>query len=379
MMASQLTYTLIKEDGSARRGEVLTPHGSFQTPAFMPVGTYGAIKSLTPEHLSRLGAEIVLSNTYHLMQRPGVDIIKDHGGLHEFMGWDKPILTDSGGYQVFSLAKNRKITEEGVKFNSPLNGDRLFLSPESCMDLQMQYGVDIAMVLDECTPYPVEKSIAEISMRLSSRWAQRCRDSFVSEKQSLFGIIQGGVFNELRDESLEILTGIGFEGYAIGGLSVGESKTELKKIVDYITPKMPVSAPRYLMGVGTPLDIANAVEQGVDMFDCVIPTRHARNGYLYTSTGEIKIRNSKYKNDFNPLDNDCNCYTCSNFSKSYLHHLDKTKEILGSTLNTIHNLHFYQNLMRDLRLAIETGTLQTFLNEFRSTWKNSKDPNIIKE
>ena len=379
MMASQLTYTLIKEDGSARRGEVLTPHGAFQTPAFMPVGTYGAVKSLTPEHLSQLGAEIVLSNTYHLMQRPGVDIIRDHGGLHEFMGWEKPILTDSGGYQVFSLAKNRKITEEGVEFNSPLNGDRLFLSPESCMDLQKQYGVDIAMVLDECTPYPVEKSFAEISMRLSSRWAQRCRDSFVSDRQSLFGIIQGGVFNELRDESLEILTDIGFEGYAIGGLSVGESKTELKEIVDYITPKMPVSAPRYLMGVGTPLDIANAVEQGVDMFDCVIPTRHARNGYLYTSTGEIKIRNSKYKNDFNPLDNDCNCYTCSNFSKSYLHHLDKTKEILGSTLNTIHNLHYYQNLMRDLRLAIETGTLQTFLNEFRSTWKNSKDPNIIKE
>ena len=378
-MASQLTYTLIKEDGSARRGEVLTPHGAFQTPAFMPVGTYGAVKSLTPEHLSQLGAEIVLSNTYHLMQRPGVDIIRDHGGLHEFMGWEKPILTDSGGYQVFSLAKNRKITEEGVEFNSPLNGDRLFLSPESCMELQMQYGVDIAMVLDECTPYPVEKSVAEISMRLSSRWAQRCRDSFVSDRQSLFGIIQGGVFNELRDQSLEILTDIGFEGYAIGGLSVGESKTELKEIVDYITPKMPVSAPRYLMGVGTPLDIANAVEQGVDMFDCVIPTRHARNGYLYTSTGEIKIRNSKYKNDFNPLDNDCNCYTCSNFSKSYLHHLDKTKEILGSTLNTIHNLHYYQNLMRDLRLAIETGTLQTFLNEFRSTWKNSKDPNIIKE
>ena len=379
MMASQLTYTLIKEDGSARRGEVVTPHGSFQTPAFMPVGTYGAVKSLTPEHLSQLGAEIVLSNTYHLMQRPGVDIIRDHGGLHEFMGWDKPILTDSGGYQVFSLAKNRKITEEGVKFNSPLNGDRLFLSPESCMDLQQQYGVDIAMVLDECTPYPVEKSIAETSMRLSSRWAQRCRDSFVSDKQSLFGIIQGGVFKELRDESLEILTGIGFEGYAIGGLSVGESKSELKEIVSYITPKMPISAPRYLMGVGTPLDIANAVEQGVDMFDCVIPTRHARNGYLYTSTGEVKIRNSKHKNDFNPLDDSCSCYTCSNFTKSYLHHLDKTKEILGSTLNTIHNLHLYQKLMRDLRLAIETGTLQPFLNEFRSTWKNSKDPNINKE
>jgi queuine tRNA-ribosyltransferase len=345
----------------------------------MPVGTYGAVKSLTPEHLTQLGAEIVLSNTYHLMQRPGVDIIRDHGGLHEFMGWDKPILTDSGGYQVFSLAKNRKITEEGVKFNSPLNGDRLFLSPESCMDLQLQYGVDIAMVLDECTPYPVEKSVAESSMHLSSRWAQRCRDSFVSENQSLFGIIQGGVFNDLRDESLENLTNIGFEGYAIGGLSVGESKAELEEIVSYITPKMPISSPRYLMGVGTPLDIANAVEQGVDMFDCVIPTRHARNGYLYTSTGEVKIRNSKHKNDFNPLDSSCNCYTCSNFTKSYLHHLDKTKEILGSTLNTIHNLHFYQKLMRDLRLAIETGTLQTFLSEFRSTWKNSEDPNINKE
>ena len=342
----------------------------------MPVGTYGAVKSVTPENLSELGAEIVLSNTYHLMQRPGVDVIRDHGGLHEFMGWDKPILTDSGGYQVFSLAKNRKITEEGVKFNSPLNGDRLFLSPESCMDLQKQYGVDIAMVLDECTPYPVEKSVAGSSMRLSLRWAQRCRDSFISSNQSLFGIIQGGVFTDLRDESLLSLTEMDFEGYAIGGLSVGESKKELQDIVSYITPKMPISSPRYLMGVGTPLDIANAVDKGVDMFDCVIPTRHARNGYLYTSTGEIKIRNSRFKSDLNPLDSNCNCYTCSNFSRSYLHHLDKTKEILGSTLNTIHNLHFYLKLMGDLRLAIETGTLQTFLSEFRSTWKKSKDPNI---
>jgi len=375
-MALTLTYRIIKEDGKARRGEVTTSHGTFQTPAFMPVGTYGAVKSVTPENLFELGAEIVLSNTYHLMQRPGVDVIRDHGGLHEFMGWDKPILTDSGGYQVFSLAKNRKITEEGVKFNSPLNGDRLFLSPESCMDLQKQYGVDIAMVLDECTPYPVEKSIAGSSMRLSLRWAQRCRDSFISSNQSLFGIIQGGVFTDLRDESLQSLTEMDFEGYAIGGLSVGESKKELQDIVSYITPKMPISSPRYLMGVGTPLDIANAVDKGVDMFDCVIPTRHARNGYLYTSTGEIKIRNSRFKNDLNPLDSNCNCYTCSNFSRSYLHHLDKTKEILGSTLNTIHNLHFYLKLMRDLRLAIETGTLQTFLSEFRSTWKKSKDPNI---
>ena len=375
-MALTLTYRIIKEDGKARRGEVTTSHGTFQTPAFMPVGTYGAVKSVTPKNLSELGAEIVLSNTYHLMQRPGVDVIRDHGGLHEFMGWNKPILTDSGGYQVFSLAKNRKITEEGVKFNSPLNGDRLFLSPESCMDLQKQYGVDIAMVLDECTPYPVEKSVAESSMRLSLRWAQRCRDSFISSNQSLFGIIQGGVFTDLRDESLQSLTEMDFEGYAIGGLSVGESKKELQDIVSYITPKMPISSPRYLMGVGTPLDIANAVDKGVDMFDCVIPTRHARNGYLYTSTGEIKIRNSRFKSDLNPLDSNCTCYTCSNFSRSYLHHLDKTKEILGSTLNTIHNLHFYLKLMRDLRLAIETGTLQAFLSEFRSTWKKSKDPNI---
>ena len=375
-MALTLTYRIIKEDGKARRGEVTTSHGTFQTPAFMPVGTYGAVKSVTPKNLSELGTEIVLSNTYHLMQRPGVDVIRDHGGLHEFMGWDKPILTDSGGYQVFSLAKNRKITEEGVKFNSPLNGDRLFLSPESCMDLQKQYGVDIAMVLDECTPYPVEKSVAESSMRLSLRWAQRCRDSFISSNQSLFGIIQGGVFTDLRDESLLSLTEMGFEGYAIGGLSVGESKKELQDIVSYITPKMPISSPRYLMGVGTPLDIANAVDKGVDMFDCVIPTRHARNGYLYTSTGEIKIRNSRFKSDLNPLDSNCTCYTCSNFSRSYLHHLDKTKEILGSTLNTIHNLHFYLKLMRDLRLAIETGTLQTFLSALRSTWKKSKDPNI---
>ena len=373
-MASQLTYTLIKEDGSARRGEVLTPHGSFQTPAFMPVGTYGAIKSLTPEHLSQLGAEIVLSNTYHLMQRPGVDIIRDHGGLHEFMGWEKPILTDSGGYQVFSLAKNRKITEEGVKFNSPLNGDRLFLSPESCMDLQMQYGVDIAMVLDECTPYPVEKSVAEVSMRLSSRWAQRCRDSFVSDKQSLFGIIQGGVFNELRDESLEILTGIGFEGYAIGGLSVGESKEELKEIVSYITPKMPISSPRYLMGVGTPLDIANAVEQGVDMFDCVIPTRHARNGYLYTSRGEIKIRNSKHKNDFDPLDCSCSCYTCSNFTRSYLHHLDKTKEILGSTLKHNTQLTLLSKINERFATSNRNRYIADFLRRIQAHLENFQRP-----
>ena len=379
MKTKQLIYKLHSTDGQARRGEVHTAHGSFQTPAFMPVGTYGAVKSVYPQHLNELGAEIVLSNTYHLMQRPGVEVIKAHGGLHEFMGWNKPILTDSGGYQVFSLAKKRKITEKGVTFNSPLNGDQLFLSPESCMQLQLNYGVDIAMVLDECTPYPVKKEVAATSMELSLRWAQRCRDSFVSANSSLFGIIQGGVFSDLRDESLAKLTAMDFEGYAIGGLSVGESKSELREIVSYIAPRMPAEYPRYLMGVGTPLDIVEAVEQGIDMFDCVIPTRHARNGYLYTSHGVIKIRNSQYKNDLNPLDAQCSCYTCNNFSRSYLHHLDKTKEMLGSTLNTIHNLHFYLNLMQDLRGAIETGTLQAFLGEFKETWNNLKDPNINRE
>ena len=376
MTDKKLIFNLHNTDGKARRGDVSTAHGTFQTPAFMPVGTYGAVKSLSPEHLNDVGAEIILSNTYHLMQRPGPEIIKQHGGLHKFMGWNKPILTDSGGYQVFSLAKKRKITEEGVEFNSPLNGDRLFLSPESCMELQLNYGVDIAMVLDECTPCPVKKEVAEKSMRLSLRWAKRCRDSFASPDRSLFGIIQGGVFPDLRDHSLEELVEIGFEGYAIGGLSVGESKSELREIVDYIAPKMPSEYPRYLMGVGTPLDIAEAVGQGVDMFDCVIPTRHARNGYLYTSQGEVKIRNSKYKEDLGPLDDSCSCYTCKNFTRSYLHHLDRTKEMLGSTLNTIHNLHFYQNLMRDLRAAIETGTLQPFLKEYRTTWNITKEPNI---
>ena len=337
MMDSSI-YKLIIKDGLARRGEVTTAHGKFQTPAFMPVGTYGAVKSISPSTLEDLEAEIILSNTYHLMERPGVETIKSHGGLHNFIGWEGPILTDSGGYQVFSLSKKRKIQEEGVEFSSPLNGDKRYLTPESCMQLQLDYGVDIAMVLDECTPYPVEEVAAKESMQLSLRWAKRCRSSFSSKKASLFGIIQGGVFNNLREESLAELIEIGFEGYAIGGLSVGEPKEEMDKVVDHIAPRMPEDKPRYLMGVGTPLDIVNAVQLGVDMFDCVIPTRHARNGYLYTSKGIIKIRNSENKNNLEPLDKNCTCYTCSKFSRSYLHHLDKTKEMLGSTLQTIHNL-----------------------------------------
>ena len=276
-------YKLIAKDGEARRGEVSTEHGTFQTPAFMPVGTYGAVKSISPEILHSINAEIILSNTYHLMERPGVDIIKLNGGLHNFMSWDKPILTDSGGYQVFSLAKKRKITEEGVEFNSALNGNKLFLNPEKCMELQQSYGVDIAMVLDECTPYPAEISVAEKSMQLSLRWAERSRNAFNSNKSSLFGIIQGGVYGDLREQSLEGLKRMDFEGYAIGGLSVGEPKEDLRQITNLIAPKMPADKPRYLMGVGTPLDIIKAVESGVDMFDCVIPTRHARNGYLYGS------------------------------------------------------------------------------------------------
>ncbi len=369
-------YKLITKDGLARRGEVKTTHGKFQTPAFMPVGTYGAVKSISPKTLEVLQAEIVLSNTYHLMERPGVEIIKSHGGLHQFMGWQGPILTDSGGYQVFSLSKKRTISEEGVEFFSPLNGDKKYLTPESCMQLQLDYGVDIAMVLDECTPFPVSKEIAKESMNLSLRWAKRCRSAFASDQSSLFGIIQGGIFDDLREESLEGLMNIDFEGYAIGGLSVGEPKMEMQKVINNIVPKMPEDKPRYLMGVGTPLDIVRAVQLGVDMFDCVIPTRHARNGYLYTSKGIVKIRNSENKDNLAPIDDNCSCYTCTNFSRSYLHHLDKTKEMLGSTLNTIHNLHYYLNLMRNLRLSIEQGTLQTFIKEIEDTWNINNNPNI---
>ena len=364
-------FKLIDRDGSARRGEISTLHGKIQTPSFMPVGTYGAVKSLSPLNLTELGAQIILSNTYHLMERPGVEIIKKHGGLHNFMGWEKPILTDSGGYQVFSLSKNRTITEEGVEFTSTLKGERVFLTPESCMQLQKDFSVDIAMVLDECTGYPVDKSIAEESMQLSMRWAKRCRNNFSSENAALFGIIQGGKFNDLRDESLENLLSIGFEGYAIGGLSVGEPKDEMNKVINHICPKMPDTKPRYLMGVGTPMDIVNAVSQGVDIFDCVIPTRHARNSYLYTSEGVVKLRNAENRSSLDKLDKNCECYTCKNFTRSYLFHLDKTNEILGSTLKTIHNLSFYLDLMSKLRISIEQHKFKAFVDNYRDTWDNS--------
>ena len=364
-------FKLIDRDGSARRGEISTLHGKIQTPSFMPVGTYGAVKSLSPLNLTELGAQIILSNTYHLMERPGAEIIKKHGGLHNFMGWEKPILTDSGGYQVFSLSKNRTITEEGVEFTSTLKGERVFLTPESCMQLQKDFSVDIAMVLDECTGYPVDRSIAEESMQLSMRWAKRCRNNFSSENAALFGIIQGGKFNDLRDESLENLLSIGFEGYAIGGLSVGEPKDEMNKVINHICPKMPDTKPRYLMGVGTPMDIVNAVSQGVDIFDCVIPTRHARNSYLYTSTGVVKLRNAENRSSLDKLDKNCECYTCKNFTRSYLFHLDKTNEILGSTLKTIHNLSFYLDLMSKLRISIEQHKFKAFVDNYRDTWDNS--------
>ncbi|MCH2263711.1 MAG: tRNA guanosine(34) transglycosylase Tgt [SAR86 cluster bacterium] len=371
-------FKLISGDGNARLGRITTRHGNIETPVFMPVGTYGAVKTLSPSALRELDAQIILSNTYHLMERPGIEIIKKHGGLHNFMSWERPILTDSGGYQVFSLAKNRLISEEGVEFNSPLNGDSIFLSPEICMELQLNFGVDIAMVLDECTPFPVKKEIAEASMLLSMRWAQRCRDIFSSEKSGLFGIIQGGVFKDLREESLEKLTSIGFEGYAIGGLSVGETVEEMFQVVDFISPIMPKNQPRYLMGVGTPMDILRSVLSGIDMFDCVIPTRHARNGYLYTSEGVVKLRNAHNRDSLEPLDSNCTCYTCKNFTKSYLFHLDKTKEVLGSTLNTIHNVHFYLNLMKEIRNSIKQDKFEAFVDKCRDTWDNSEYPHIEK-
>ena len=371
-------FKLISEDGNARLGRITTRHGNIETPVFMPVGTYGAVKTLSPSALREMDAQIILSNTYHLMERPGIEIIKKHGGLHNFMSWERPILTDSGGYQVFSLAKNRLISEEGVEFNSPLNGDSIFLSPEICMELQLNFGVDIAMVLDECTPFPVKKEIAEASMLLSMRWAQRCRDIFSSEKSGLFGIIQGGVFKDLREESLEKLTSTGFEGYAIGGLSVGETVEEMFQVVDFISPIMPKNQPRYLMGVGTPMDILRSVLSGIDMFDCVIPTRHARNGYLYTSEGVVKLRNAHNRDSLEPLDSNCTCYTCKNFTKSYLFHLDKTKEVLGSTLNTIHNVHFYLNLMKEIRNSIKQDKFEAFVDKCRDTWDNSEYPHIEK-
>ncbi len=357
-----MQFSLRHSDGRARRGSLRFPRGSIQTPAFMPVGTYATVKAMLPRDVVASGAEIVLGNTFHLMLRPGAEVIEVHGGLHGFMGWDKPILTDSGGFQVFSLGDMRKITEQGVAFRSPVNGDLVHLSPEISMRVQRSLGADIVMVFDDCTPYMADVARVRESMQLSVRWAERCKTAHGDNDAALFGIVQGGVYADLRAESLQSLQTLGFDGYAIGGLAVGEPKDEMLAVLDGLTPHMPADKPRYLMGVGTPWDIAAAVQRGVDMFDCVMPTRNARNGHLFTAHGVVRIRNARHKNSMRPLDDNCACYTCQNFTRAYLHHLDKCKEMLGAQLNTIHNLHYYQQLMQGLRVAIETGRLQEFVH-----------------
>jgi queuine tRNA-ribosyltransferase len=368
---SGLSFELLATDGLARRGRMTLNHGVVETPIFMPVGTYGTVKAMMPHELDEVGSQIVLGNTFHLWLRPGTEVIAKHGGLHGFMQWHKPLLTDSGGFQVFSLQGMRKITEEGVKFASPIDGARLFLTPEESMRIQTELNSDIAMVFDECTPYmindrPATTEEAAVSMRMSLRWAQRSRESFdaLNNPNALFGIVQGGMFESLRDESLAGLQDIGFHGYAIGGLSVGEPKEDMMRILAHVAPRLPANAPRYLMGVGTPEDLVQGVAQGIDMFDCVMPTRNARNGWLFTRFGDVKIRNAQYRDNILPLDPSCTCHTCKNFSLSYLHHLQKSNEITGSRLNTVHNLHFYLTIMAEMRQAIENGTFKAWQAQF---------------
>ncbi len=359
-----MRFNISAIDGEARRGELIFPRGRVQTPTFMPVGTYGTVKGMLPRDVQDLGAEVILGNTFHLMLRPGSEVIKRHGGLHDFMHWKRPILTDSGGFQVFSLGKMRKVSESGVHFRSPVDGRPVYIDPEISMKVQRDLGSDIVMIFDECTPHPASHSEAEKSMELSLRWAQRCKTAHGSNQAALFGIVQGGMYEDLRARSLSGLTDIGFDGYAIGGLSVGEPKSDLFRILDYVGPRMPKDSPRYLMGVGAPEDLIESVQRGVDMFDCVMPTRNARNGHLFTGNGVIKIRNAKYRSDLNPLDPECKCYTCARFSRAYLHHLDKCGEILGAQLNTIHNLSYYQDLMTKIRKSIVEGRLKSFTASF---------------
>jgi len=361
-----MDFTITNTDGKARTGYLTFPRGKVRTPAFMPVGTYGTVKGMLPRDIEEIDADIILGNTFHLWLRPGMEIMKKHGDLHDFGGWKGPILTDSGGFQVFSLGKMRKIKEEGVTFQSPVNGDKVFMSPEISMQVQRDLGSDIVMIFDECTPYPATEKEAKDSMELSLRWAKRSKDEHGDSPSALFGIIQGGMYEELRDVSMQGLEEIGFDGYAIGGLSVGEPKEEMHKVLDHVAHKMPESKPRYLMGVGTPQDLVDGVLAGVDMFDCVMPTRNARNGHLFTSEGVIKIRNAKHKLSTEPLDPECDCYTCKNFTRAYLHHLDKCKEMLGAQLNTIHNLRYYQKVMADIRQAIEENRLEQFAAEFKA-------------
>ncbi|MGB7987787.1 MAG: tRNA guanosine(34) transglycosylase Tgt [Candidatus Methylophosphatis roskildensis] len=361
-----MMFDLFATVGAARRGRLTLAHGTVDTPAFMPVGTYGTVKAMTPRDIRETGSQIVLGNTFHLWLRPGPQVIGKFGGLHRFMGWNGPILTDSGGFQVFSLGALRRISEDGVAFASPVNGDRLFLTPEESMRIQTVLDSDIAMIFDDCTPFPASHAEAADSMRLSLRWARRSRDEFdrLGNDNALFGIVQGGMYEDLRDESLAGLVDIGFDGHAIGGLSVGEPKADMARILAHTAPRLPADKPRYLMGVGTPEDIVQAVAAGIDMFDCVMPTRNARNGWLFTRFGDLKIRNAKHKDDPRPLDETCACYTCRNFSRAYLHHLSRVKEILGAQLATIHNLHYYQQLMRELREAIESGALANLIARF---------------
>lgn len=359
-----MQFELDTTQGLARRGRLTFPRGVVETPAFMPVGTYGTVKGMLPRDIKDIGADIILGNTFHLMLRPGTEVVKAHGDLHNFMQWQGPILTDSGGFQVFSLGDLRKITEEGVSFRSPINGSPVFLDPETSIQVQRDLGADIVMIFDECTPYPATEDVARTSMELSLRWAARSKSAHAGNPSALFGIVQGGMHENLRTESLTGLKEIGFDGYAIGGLSVGERKDDMIRVLEHLSKEMPEDKPRYLMGVGKPADIVEAVRRGIDMFDCVMPTRNARNGHLFVKEGVIKIRNAKHRHDTNPLDADCDCYTCANFSRSYLHHLDKCGEILGAQLNTIHNLRHYQNLMVSLRDAIAKGALEAFLIGF---------------
>ena len=374
-----MKFELKKRDGNqsvARRGELSFARGTVQTPCFMPVGTYGTVKAMSPEEIKGIGAEIILGNTFHLMLRPGTEVIEAHGDLHDFMAWDKPILTDSGGFQVFSLAQSRKITEAGVTFASPVDGSKVFMGPEESMDVQRKLGSDIVMIFDECTPYPATHEEAKVSMELSLRWAKRSKDAFAGNPNALFGIVQGGMYSDLRQVSAEGLAAIDFDGFAIGGLSVGEPKDLREQVLKTTMPLLPTDKPRYLMGVGKPEDILEAVLLGVDMFDCVMPTRNARNGYLFTWDGVVKIRNAKHEMDTTPIDEGCGCYTCQNYSKSYLRHLDKCNEMLGSRLNTIHNLYFYQEFMQHIREAIEADSLLEFAEKYYQRVGKSED-NIV--
>lgn len=369
-----MEFQLHQTDGLARRGTLSFPRGDIETPAFMPVGTYGAVKGIAPWELTELGAQIILGNTFHLMLRPGMEVIKAHGGLHGFIRWNKPILTDSGGFQVFSLGAMRKITEAGVHFKSPIDGSAIFMGPEESMAVQRDLGSDIVMIFDECTPYPATYNQARDSMELSLRWAERSKTAHAENPSALFGIVQGGMYDDLRASSAEGLLSIGFDGYAVGGLSVGEPKEERRRVLENLLPRLPKNKPRYLMGVGTPEDIVESVQQGIDIFDCVMPTRNARNGHIFTRHGVVRIRNSQYQNDTRPLDEACGCYTCKNFSRSYLRHLDRCGEMLGARLNTIHNLFYYQELMGGLRAAISIGKLNSFVDDFYAMRRNSNNP-----